>query len=559
MTPSEKAKKYAKDVVSGKLPNCKWVRLACQRFLDDLERAKSKDWPYRYDAAAADRFVNFLQKLPHVKGKWAQKRETYIAEPWQAFIDCNIFGWLHKKTGLRRFRKSYEKVPRKNGKSFRFAGRGVYMAFLDGEPGAEVYSGATSEKQAFEVFRPAWQMVDQLPELQEAFGISLAGNARNPGTLFRTEDMSKFETVIGNPGDGSSPHCALVDEYHEHDTDRMIETMETGMGAREQALLSTITTAGDNLAGPCFEFEQEMQRILERVVIDETIFCIMYGIDIEDPWDDESSLIKANPNFGVSVSPDFLFAQLAQARRSASKQNSFRTKHLNEWVGAKTAWMNMVAWMRQAKEMRLEDFKAIPCMVSTDLSSKKDITAVDVTFFANGDYFSFKKFFAPEKAADENEKYMEFVTSGHLELTDGFMLDQEVVDEYLIWLGKNFKVIDYSFDPWQADYMMNRLAKLKADVVKFPKRTEHFSEPMKQLEALVLDGKYFHDNNPVMNWMMANVAAKLNINDDIFPNKARPYDPKCKIDGVDVAIMSMGRWMVIDNKPPEKEYKMLFV
>ncbi|PRD26039.1 UNVERIFIED_CONTAM: Putative terminase large subunit [Trichonephila clavipes] len=336
MTPSDIARQYASDVVSGGIVACRYVKLACQRFLNDLERQDDDDWTYVFDEAKADRAVKFMQLMPHTKGKWSASKSKLVFEPWQVFIEANIFGWVKKDTGKRRFREAYEEIPRKNGKSARLAARGIYLFAADGESGAEVYSGATTEKQAFEVFRPAWMMAHKLENLRNRFGIELSGNQKNPGPMFVMEDMSKFETVIGNPGDGASPHAALVDEYHEHDTDALVDTMQTGMGAREQPLLSIITTSGSNLGGPCYEKRRDVIRILEGQTIDETIFGIIYTIDEDDSWDDPASLIKANPNYGVSVFPDFLLAQLQQAKRSASKQNAFRTKHLNQWVGART-------------------------------------------------------------------------------------------------------------------------------------------------------------------------------------------------------------------------------
>lgn len=587
MTPSDKALSYAQAVVAGLIPNCKWVRLACKRFIDDLARAYDPvTWPYVYDSARGDRFVNFAELFPHVKGRWATGGQTIKYEDWQCFIDCNLFGWINKKSKLRRFRTSFELIPRKNAKSTKAALRGIYMFVADNENGAEVYSGATTEKQALEVFRPAWGMVNKLKTIQAAFQIEQTGNAKNPGTMFVVEDMSKFELLIGKPGDGASPHHAIIDEYHEHDSDHMVDAMQTGMGAREQPLLSVITTAGSNLNGPCYEMQQDMQKILEGVVKDETRFAIMYGIDEEDKWDDPASLIKANPNYGISIFPEFLLSQLAAAKRSASKQNSFRTKHLNEWVGATTAWMNMSAWSEQVAYIHLktgkigslksfqslaedgihmitdpdirrvvmDDFKEDFCHVAGDLSSKLDVTAVDITFERGDQHFTFKKFFVPEAATETNEKYLEFSENGYLELTDGVMMDQEVIEDYLIWLCENFKVIDIAFDAWNADYMMTRLMKKNVDVVKFPFNTKFISGPMKTIEAEVLAGKYWHDGNPVMDWMVGNVAANVNDHGETYPKKARKNDPTCKIDGIAVAIMSMGRWQVQDEPEPEFQF-----
>ena len=562
-SPTGLAKQYAKDVASGKIPACKWVGLACKRFLSDLKRIGKPGFPYIYDQKLADRYVSFVERMPHVKGEWAKDGALITLEPWQCFIECNLFGWVHKDTGYRRFRMSFELIPRKNAKSTRVAVRGVYLTFCDGEKGAEVYCGATSEKQAFEVYRPAWQMVNETPAFKNKFTVSLSGNPKNPGTMYRPGDMSKFEVVIGKPGDGASPHGAIVDEYHEHDTDHLVDTMQTGMGARRQPLLSIVSTAGSTLNGPCHEMQREVERILEGTVKDETIFGIIYTIDPGDKWDDPESLIKANPNYGISVFSEFLLAQLDQAKRSASKQNSFRTKHLNEWVGSKSAWLSGLDWNRQRMPigMTMADFKAYPCRISADLSSKKDVTAVDVTFSVPRDgqmhFYSFKKFFVPEAQIEENEKYMEFVIGGHIETTDGSMIDQERIEEFISDTLKEYQVIDTTFDDWNAAYMMTRLAKLNTEVISFQYTTKNVSEPMKQMEALILDGKYWHDGNPAMTWMVGNVAAKLDARDNIYPNKARPNDPKCKIDGVSASIMNMARWMV--EPPAAREYQMMFV
>src|SRR5690606_4766887 len=162
-----------------------------------------------------------------------------------------IFGWLRKDDGLRRFRRAMLLVPRKNGKSAWAAAIGLYMLLHDGEFGAEVYSGATTEKQAWEVFNPAKLMAARNEPLKQKYGLTV-----NASNLHVLANGSKFEPLIGKPGDGSSPSCAIIDEYHEHDTDDLLGTMQTGMGARQQPLLLVITTAGWNVAGPCYAMMQ---------------------------------------------------------------------------------------------------------------------------------------------------------------------------------------------------------------------------------------------------------------------------------------------------------------
>lgn len=233
--------------MAGKVLACKWVKLACRRQLKDLARQGKKAFPYRFEPEKAERICRFIELLPHTKGKWAAKRELLRLSPWQKFILTTLFGWIRTKDGLRRFREAYIEVPRKNGKSIKAAGVGLYCLSADDEHGAEVYSGATSEKQAWEIFRPARLMAKRTPDLCERFGIEV-----NASTLAIPENGSRFEPLIGSPGDGASPSCVLIDEYHEHDSDELYDAMVTGMGAREQPITFIITTAGSNMAGPCY-------------------------------------------------------------------------------------------------------------------------------------------------------------------------------------------------------------------------------------------------------------------------------------------------------------------
>ncbi|EDL5145049.1 terminase large subunit, partial [Salmonella enterica subsp. enterica serovar Derby] len=245
----------------GKIVACQFVIQACQRHLDDLMAEKSKSFRYRFDKDLAERAAKFIQLLPHTKGEWAFKRMPITLEPWQLFVICCAFGWVNKGTRLRRFREVYTEIPRKNGKSAISAGVALYCFACDNEFGAEVYSGATTEKQAWEVFRPARLMCKRTPMLTEAFGIEV-----NASNMNRPEDGARFEPLIGNPGDGSSPHCAVVDEYHEHATDALYTTMLTGMGARRQPLMWAITTAGYNIEGPCYDKRREVIEMLNGSV-----------------------------------------------------------------------------------------------------------------------------------------------------------------------------------------------------------------------------------------------------------------------------------------------------
>ena len=525
--------------------------MACQRHLNDLARAK-KGWDYVFDEAKGNHACQFIEMLPHTKGEWANRGENIRLEPWQVFILCSLFGWVKRVSRTRRFSLAYINVPRKNGKSIIGGGIGNYMLAADGEFGAEVYSGATTQKQAWEVFRPAKQMVERTPELAEAFGIT-------PGaqTLFIAANGSRFEPVIGKPGDGASVHCGIVDEYHEHLDDTLFDTFRTGMGARRQPLLLVITTAGDNLGGPCKGLQTDVEQVLRGSVEREELFGVVYTIDAEDDWTTENALRKANPNYDVSVFGNFLKTEQRAAISNARKQNIFRTKHLNVWVGANLAYFNIQRWNQLAdRSLNPDEFRGLPCVSASDLATKKDIAARIIVFTkpieGKDHYFVFGRFYTPEMRAQQPEfqHYQGWVKDGYLLTTPGAMIDYETITQDTIKDVQQFRIRQLGFDPWNAEDYAQKVAKeTRAQVIEIPQQPRYLSEPMKQVDALIIDGRVHHDGNPVLTWMMGNVTAHTDAKDNVFPRKERDEN---KIDGAVALIMAMSR--AILAAPPKSVY-----
>ncbi len=542
-----KAEKYARDVVAGKIIACKWVILACQRHLDDKKASRSRDYPYKFDPAKAEKIARFIQLLPHTKGKWAQDRLLITLEPWQLFSICIPFGWIHKKTKLRRYSRVIIFVPRKNGKSIIAAGIGLYMFVADGEFGAEVYSGATTEKQAWEVFRPAKQMVDRTPQMKDWYGIE--SNASNMNV---SRDGSRFEPIIGTPGDGSSPSCALVDEYHEHKDSTLYDTMETGMGSREQPMMVVITTAGSGIGGPCYMLIRDAQKMLEGVMDMPDMWAMIYTKDEEDDWTSELALRKANPNYDISVSGDFLAARCRDAVQSARKQNTFRTKHVNEFVGAKSAWMNMSKWNQAPARLSLEALQGRPCYIGLDLATKIDVVAKVMVFPPYGDdpnYHVHGKYYIPEARLYEegevnSERYQEWDKLGLLTVTDGEVIQFSVIEDDIREDMATHDVQEVAYDPWQASQLAQNMENDGVTMVEIRHTVQMISEPMKETEALVLSQRWAHGDCLIMTWMISNVTATLDKKDNIYPNKERSEN---KIDGPVAGIMALARAMVHDQ------------
>lgn len=547
LTPSLRlVNDYARSVVAGKTLACQWVVKACQRHLDDLDRGD--EFPYCFDKDKAAKAINFIELLPHTKGRWAQRRENIVLQPWQRFIVGSIFGWVHKESGLRRFREVYLEIPRKNGKSVLAAGIGLYCLVADGEFGAEVYSGATTEKQAWEVFRPARLMALKTPSLTAHFGVEV-----NASNLLRLEDYSRFEPLIGTPGDGASPSCAIVDEFHEHDKPDLFDTMQTGMGAREQPLMFVITTAGSNMVGPCFEKRVEVQKVLNNVFVDDRLFSVIYGLDDGDDFKQSEMWGKANPNLGISVGRDYLEAQVGQAIRSPVKQNSVKTKHFNIWVGAKAAWLNMEQWTKAGDDaLKIEDFADCEGMVGLDLAVRVDIAARVSLFWKEIDgrrhYYAFPHFYLPEEAMDSaknGKSYAGWAASGYIDLMDGAEISLLQVQEDILAIPDTHSIRELVYDPWQSTQIAQAVREEGIEAVEYRNTVQNMSPPMRELEGALASGRFHHPNNPVLNWMASNVVAKEDAKQNIFPRKELSEN---KIDGMVAILFAMGRAMVMEDK-----------
>lgn len=546
------ANQYARDVVRGKVIACQYVIDACQRHLDDLAIEKTRKFRYRFDKDLAEKGAKFIQLLPHTKGEWAYKRMPITLEPWQLFIVCSAFGWVHKGTKLRRFREVYTEIPRKNGKSAISAGVALFCFSCDDEFGAEVYSGATTEKQAWEVFRPARLMCKRTPALCEAFGIEV-----NASNLNRPEDGARFEPLIGNPGDGASPSCAVVDEYHEHPTDALYTTMLTGMGSRRQPLMWAITTAGYNIEGPCYDKRREVIEMLNGTVKNDELFGIIYTIDEGDDWTSPAVLRKANPNMGVSVYSDFLLLQQQRAMNNARLAGTFKTKHLNIWVAAREAYFNLVSWrMCEDLSLTLEQFEGQSCVLSFDLARKLDMNSMVRVFTREIDgkchYYCIKpKFWVPYDTvysvdtADKRtaERYQKWVETGDLDVTDGAEIDYRNILEDAKAANRLNPVDESPIDPHGATNLSHHLADEGLTPITITQNYTNMSDPMKELEAAIESGRFHHDGNPIMTWCISNVVGKhIPGNDDIV----RPIKEanENKIDGAVALIMAIGRIMI---------------
>jgi len=544
---------YAKEAVADRKGRrfCKWVRLAAKRHLDDLKRAKrDKAWGYRFDPWHAADVCDFIEKLPHVEGAW--DTSTITLEPAQVFWLAVVFGWRRVADGRRRFTNVYIEVARKNAKSTLTAGVVLYCFCCEDEPAPYVFIGASTGEQAQKVFHPARMMALKTPALCEAFGLQVwSKSITEPGGGYIKTINSKASTQ-----DGHNPHVAVLDELHAHKDRALHDVMRSAFGARKSPLFWKITTAGYNVVGVCHEQRQMVAKVLDGVLQADHYFGIIYTVDEGDDPYDERVWGKANPLLGVSVQVDELRGFAAEAKASPASEGEFKTKRLNVWLGAASAWLNMAQWKACADpSLAWEDFEGLDCYVGADLADKDDITALALCAVDTAGRLLVKPvFFLPSAVLEQPDHaegsgpapYRTWVGQGHLRLTPGDWVDHGEVEALIReWLDR-FSVRQVVFDQFAAGQQM--AARLNEDYGSpdapvasiLHKSAPNVTDPAKDLEARVKAGpkRLRHDGSPVLAWMASNACVTRHVNGSIIPKKESPMSPN-KIDGIDAVINAL--------------------
>lgn len=528
----ELACQYAEDVIAGDKVACKWTKLACKRFIDDLS-----DDQYIFDVESAERVLNFFPDfVRHVKGKLSG--QPYELSDWESFILINLFGFKMKDTKLRRFRTAYIEVARKNSKSTFCSGIALYMTAFDQEGGAEVYSAATTRDQARIVFGDAQTMIKKSAPLSKVFGVHKLN-------IHHVKSASKFEPLSSDAGtlDGLNIHCSILDEVHAHKTREVWDVVETATGAREQPLLLAITTAGFNKQGVGYEQREYVTKVLSGIADDNTYFGIIYTLDEDDDPFDQDTWIKANPNLGRSKKLDDMVRLAKKAQEMPAARNNFLTKHLNVWVNAETAWLDMARWEKLPLRKDEPELEKLPCYIGLDLANKLDVAAI-VAAFPDGDKLHYLcKFYLPEGAIYNKSRtignmYDTWAKQGHLTLTDGDIIDHDYIANDLREMLSQFDVKAVGFDPWGSTQLAIKLEQEGAPMAEIPQTVKNLSEAMKEVEAKVISGDLCKEKNPMMDWMASNIVVKLDKNENYFPNKEHADN---KIDGMVALFMAVNR------------------
>jgi phage terminase large subunit-like protein len=549
---------YAQAVVANKLTVCRFVHLACERFLSDLAGCRKRGGEWEFRADLAERQIAFAGLMPNIKGPEAGRGLRLMA--WQKFAYANLFGFVARGTDTRRYRQGVIYVPRGNGKTTFVAPVVLYLTFMDGEGGAEGYTAAVTRHQARLLFDTAANMVRRSPEFRARFGVIV-----ETASVYQAGTASRLMPLSSNALDGLNVQVAVCDEIASHKTGAVYDVLLTATGKRRHPLLLSISTATGNSTGVGRTLWDYVARVLEGAQRDDRLFGLLYTLDDgDDPWA-EASWIKANPGWGQTVQPDAIRAIMRQARNSPAQEAVAMTRHLNVWAGADEALFSMRAWRAcVALGLTLEDRDGCECHLALDLASKTDLASLALVFPARSDelrlkYAVFARHYLNEAAVAEarNAAYPGWAAAGFLTVTEGNETDFARIEEDVLALCRRFRVLSVAYDPWAATQFAQRMLGEGIPMVEFRATTQNFSEPTKELDAAMQSGRIAHDGDPVLEWCIGNVVGRYDARSNVYPRKARPEQ---KIDGAIATIMAIARCMAsLDGGPYSDGRRMLII
>jgi len=492
-----------------------------------------------FDVRAASLAVGFFERfLVHTKGKLAGK--PLRLEEWQANIIGTLFGWK-RPDGTRRYRVAYIEIPRKNGKSTLSAGIALLLLFLDNEAGAEVYSAASDREQAAIVFEFAKENVLRSPSLKrrsKSYRRSIVHLDPKTGL-----PCGAYHAISSDAGTkhGYNPSGIIADELHAHKNRELWDVLNTGTGARTQPLTVAITTAGYDRESICYEQHDYALKVTDGIIEDAAFLPVIYSASAEDDITDPDVWAKANPNLGVSVSTEFLSAEVAKAKELPSYENTVRRLYFNQWTEQAVRWLPMDKWDACAAKFDLEAMGNNPCYCGMDLATTRDIAAFVAVWPLDGKYYVLPKFYAPRDHATMRQRrdrvpYVQWIGEGLITPTAPESIDFDFIYADIMEFCKRFNVGAIAADKWNAHQLVDSLIKSGVNAGFYSQGFATMNSPSKFLEKIILDRTLCHGGNKVLRWMASNVAIETDSSENIRPAKKHSAD---KIDGIVALIMAL--------------------
>ena len=523
--------KYAEYIVNGRNTACNLIKLACQRFLDDLKRDD-----LIFDEDAVDRVIQFTKLFKHTTGTFAG--QEFVLSDWQQFIVANIYGFYWKESGLRRFTSAYLQVARKNGKTALAAILGLYSLVGEGEAGAQVICAANSREQAKILLQSATDFVKTV-DPKKKFLSPYRYEIKYP----RANALLKIVSSDTRKLDGLNCSTFIIDEYHEAKDTRMWDVLRSSQGMRTNPLGIIITTAGFNKTSPCYERMQLASEILNGLKEDDSFFAAIYTLDVDDDWTLERNWKKASPNLDVTVSRKFMKDQIKSAIINPSEQVGVKTKLLDIWCDSMTIWIPEDEINKYSTSVNLEEFADCDCYVGVDLSATSDLTAVSYLVQKDGIFYFKIHYYLPEVALEtkpDKELYKEWVRRGQITITPGNVTDYDYITNEMVAISNIVNIKFIAYDPWNAISWAVDCTEQGLPLKQFGQNMANFNNPTREFERLLLSGFIRIDNNEITRFCFRNVNLKADLNGNTKPVKT---DKLKKIDGVIATLEALGIYL----------------
>lgn len=495
-----------------------------------------------FDPERVDKVLRAFELLRHTQGRLAG--QPLVPDPWQvAYIIAPVFGWVKQNDygeWVRIIRNLYVDVPRKNGKSTMCGGFAIYLTAADGEEGAQVIAAASTKDQASFVFAPIKVLAEKAPALR--------GHVKAYGSKIIHPKTGSYFGVVSSAADaqhGANIHGAIIDELHVHKNGLLVEAIETGTGSREQPLVVKITTADSGKPNTVYANNRKyVEQLAKGIFKDQTVYGVVFAAPADANPFSEATQRRANPGYGVSPTREFLEAAAAKARNSPTELASYKRLHLGMRTRQTTTYIDLDAWKRNAGRPLKEwehELDGRECWGGLDLGSVSDLTALAWAFPREDEgYDLLFRFWTPEENLEALDKRTagaaskEWVRDGWLHTTPGNVTDYDFIREAVLADADRFDVQTIGIDRWNSTQLTSELIEEGLEVTKIGQGFVSMNSPMKEMQRLTLKGKrgaerLRHGGNPVMLWMVDNLAIAEDAAGNVKPDKANSGD---KIDGV---------------------------
>ena len=527
---------YAIGVVRGDVQACEDIKLACQRFLDMVER---KDAPYEFVPAKVEHILKFVKFCKHVKGPDAGK--PIELEPFQVLFLAGIYGFRDRRDHSVRWTTDVILfVPRKSGKTTVASIISLYELQF-GDAGAEVFTLATNREQASICFDSSKAIVESMVAELAAKFIPYRSELKKTGDS--TSTYRSLSRENRKTGDGKNPSCAMIDEAAQITERTSIEVLHSGMGARKNPLRMYLTTASFTKETKFYEDLTHFRNVLRGVAADNfRWFGLLYSIDPGDNWADPAVWGKANPMLGISVTTEHIQHMAEEAAAKPASLNEFLCKQLNIYVSANSAWIDRRYWDESVREQPKEEPEST--FIAFDLAHTRDLNAV-VTLhrYSDEDFQAKFQFFLPEQSIDfipnhYKSIYSQAQASGILRLTPGNVTDLNEIESYIKQECEKYNVKEIGYDPYNAASLVANLYADGLPVKKVGQGMAVLSNPSKATEQLIMKKAIHHDGNPFVGWQISNCECYVDVNGNVKVRK-NEADPSAKVDGIIALIMAI--------------------